>query len=85
MSDWLPVHIELVRRLATPSGLIALTRAQMAGAVLKPMARYSVNGDMFLAEVLFEQPLGPERQLGVMMALAPKAQNPETTPRGAER
>lgn len=65
------VPLELVMRLVGPIGLTTIIRAQVAGrGRLQRVATVSVVGGRFVAAIDFETPVGPERQVGVVVQLA---------------
>lgn len=66
--------LEIVRRLTTPTGLVFLMRAKMRGAEFQPLATLSTRGTRWTAEIWFREPIGPERQSSVVVALAVMAE-----------
>lgn len=74
MSD-LPhmVPIELVKRLATPTGLAFIIRAKLNGHQLAPLAQVFVRCGRFVADCPFIDQDGPERAVTVMLAVVPEA------------
>lgn len=63
------VPLELVKLHASATGLAFLLRAEMRGAMFKPVATMEIRAERFIAEVWFEAPIGPERQTSVVVML----------------
>lgn len=73
-----PVPLELVEQLVSAQGMAFMVRARMRWARFKPIARVMVRADRFVAEIDFEEPVGPERQDGlvVMLTVRPAVRAP---------
>lgn len=68
-----PVPVEIITRLASPTGISFILRAKLRNAVFKPLGRISVRADRYVGEIDFVEPIGAERQDGlvVMLGIAP--------------
>ncbi len=76
MSEVYRIPVELMKRLASPTGLAFIIRADLRAAKLKPVARVTVRSGRYVAEIDFETPIGPDGQSGivVMLGVQPEAQ-----------
>lgn len=43
-----PIPVEVIKRLASPTGVSSIIKASLRGAVLKPMGRISIRGGHFI-------------------------------------
>ncbi len=46
-----PIPVEVIKRLASPTGVSSIIKASLRGAVLKPMGRISIRGGHFIGEI----------------------------------
>lgn len=64
-----PIPLELVEALASPTGLALMVRARMRWAQFRPVAHVSARAGRYVAEIDFAEPIGPERQDGLVVML----------------
>ena len=69
-----PVPVEVIKRLASPTGTAHIIKATLRGAVLKPLGRILIRGGHFVGEIDFAFPIDIEKQDGlvVMLCVAPE-------------
>lgn len=69
-----PIPVEVIKRLASPTGAGMIIKATLRGATLKPLGRISIRGGNFVGEIDFVAPIDVEQQHGlvVMLGVAPE-------------
>lgn len=69
-----PIPVEVIKGLASPTGVAHIIKATLRGATLKPLGRIEIRGGRFVGLIDFEAPIDIERQDGlvVMLGVAPE-------------
>ncbi len=60
---------ELLCQLVNPMGHAEMVKALVRGAVFKPQATILLRHGCFVAQLDFEEPVGPDRQDGLVLML----------------
>jgi hypothetical protein len=64
-----PIPVEVIKRLASPTGVSSIIKASLRGAVLKPMGRIWIHGGHVIGEIDFTFPIDVEQQDGLVVML----------------
>lgn len=64
-----PLPVELATAMTGPVGTAAIVKARLAGARFRRLAVISERGGRYVATINFREPVGPEKQDGLVVML----------------